>query len=214
MGTRGLVGTIRNGVLKGSYQQYDSYPTGTGADLQKELRQALDEDDRVSEPEDLFDLFAPLVDKMIYVEADSKPTKEQFETYAGSFDPKVSTGDDWYALLRGNHNSLVKKLRTGVMTDDTDFLKDSLFCEWAYVFDFDTRKVLILRGFNNDPSKQWEHCTLTAAEEEEQKAKAAKIGSSPYYGCTLIATLSMAEFLAMDMKAFEGSLNEGDGEAA
>lgn len=203
MGTRGVIGTLKDGVLHASYQQYDTYPSGTGADLQRELKAVMEEEDLVVDPEDLFDHLAPLVDKMTYVEASEKPTREQADRYSMFLNRKVSTGDDWYAQLREQQGSLMKRLNAGIATESTTFIKDSLFCEWGYIFDFDARKVLILRGFNHHEDKQWEHARLDEAGMAKAKQAAERVGSQPYLGVSAFWTGTMEEFLNASMEAVE-----------
>jgi len=38
-----------------------------------------------------------------------------------------------------------------VLRDCSDFVRDSLFCEWAYVIDMDSREVEVYEGFNKSP---------------------------------------------------------------
>lgn len=204
MGTRGVVGTLKDGVLHASYQQFDTYPSSTGVDLQTEMQETLDSIGENTDPGDLFPFMAQLVDKMTYVEADKKPTPEQLAEYRHSHDPSVSTGDDWYALLRKHQGSLMKRLNAGIATEDTAFVKDSLFCEWGYVFDFDAQKVLVLRGFNTREDKQWEHARLSPAQVKVQKDKAKRhTDGSAYYGVSVLWTGTMEEFLKVDMTALE-----------
>lgn len=39
---------------------------------------------------------------------------------------------------------------------DLEFAQDSLFCEWAYVIDFDTNTFEVYRGFNHEPLTEGE----------------------------------------------------------
>ncbi len=201
MGTRGVIGTLHNKVLHASYQQFDTYPTSTGVELQKEMQEVVE---RGYEPEETFDYLRKLVDEMIYVDADKKPTPEQALKYSQFLNSNVSTGDDWYSQLREQQGSLMKRLDAGIATEDTAFIKDSLFCEWGYIFDLDDRKVIILRGFNNHEDKQWAHARLSPSEVKGQKDKAKRHSDgSVYYGCSALWTGTMTEFLAVDMKDVE-----------
>jgi len=204
MGTRGVIGTLYKEVLHASYQQFDTYPTSTGADLQKEMQENLEAIGANADPEDIFAYLAQLVEGMTYVKASDKPTREQADKYGMFLNKGVSTGDDWYAQLREQQGSLMKRLNAGIATEDTSFLKDSLFCEWGYIFDLDDRKVIILRGFNNHEDKQWAHARLSPSEVEGQKDKAKRHSDgSVYYGCSALWTGTMTEFLAVDMKDVE-----------
>ncbi len=215
MGTRGVIGTLKDGVLHASYQQYDTYPTSTGVGLQKEMQETLDlvEHDQTAlsfldhnDPESLFDYLAPLVANMTYVNASDKPTREQADKYGMFLNAGVSTGDDWYAQLRGQQGSLMKRLRAGIATEDTAFVKNSLFCEWGYIFDLDAKKVLILRGFNTRKDAQWQHARLSPSDIKEQKEKAKSYpngGRSIYYGVSVLWTGTMDEFLKAAMKDIE-----------
>lgn len=206
MGTRGVVGTLKDGVLHASYQQFDTYPTSTGVELQTEMQETLDSIGENTDPGDLFPFLAQLVSSMTYVEADKKPTEADMAKFADSLDTRVSTGDDWYALLRKHQGSLMKRLNAGIATEDTAFVKDSLFCEWGYVFDFDAQKVLVLRGFNTREDKQWEHARLSPAQKKAQvdKSKRQPPGQRDvYYGVSVLWTGTMEEFLKVDMTALE-----------
>jgi hypothetical protein len=170
------------------------------------MRETLEAIGENTDPEDLFPFLAQLVTKMTYVEADEKPTPEQAKTHAMFLNIRVSSGDDWYAQLREQQGSLMKRLNAGIATEETAFIKDSLFCEWGYIFDFDDRKVIILRGFNNHEDKQWEHARLSPS---QLKAKKDKLKNYPvgerqvYYGCSALWTGTMTEFLAVDMADIE-----------
>lgn len=37
------------------------------------------------------------------------------------------------------------------MADSATFLKDSLFCEWAYIINLDTEELEVYEGFNKRP---------------------------------------------------------------
>ena len=185
MGTRGIIGVVQDGVMKGSYNQYDMYPTGVGRDLQKEL-------DGVG-----FEEISRRARKMRWVNEDATPTAAERKKYAEYFE-NVSTGKDWYSLLRDQQGSLMKRLRAGIATDGTEFAKDSLFCEWGYIFDCDTEKVVILKGFNVDARDQYEHCVKDMTD-----WAAEYVGEKPYCGCRQLWTGTLDEFWALDMETLE-----------
>lgn len=194
MGTRGLIGFILNGDLNGSYCQYDMYPSGVGRALQLELAGT----DILTES--IFAELRPMAARMQTVKASDTPTEEQKKALRHLHE-NVSTGNDFYAYLRKNHGTLLGVLKTGIMTNDSDFIQDSLFCEWAYIFDFDKETVHILKGFNQHRSAEWKH----ARAPEEMIRQQLERREEPYYGCSLFWTGTMGEFLALDMKALEES---------
>lgn len=201
MGTRGIIGFITPaGELHGAYNQYDMYPSGVGTTLQEEIREICKE--FAGNP---WDTLRAWIADMRYVDARERPTEEEQVAYKASWE-KVSDGEDWYAYLREHQGSLVKRLRAGVMTDDPEFLRDSLFCEWAYVFDLQTRHILILKGFNNDPDRQWHRCRLTPEEVRKEKLEATANRQSVYYGCAVAWLGDIDAFLDLDMKAFEEAI--------
>lgn len=204
MGTRGLIGTICDGAIHGSYNQYDMYPSGAGRALQNEMRGLMaDRDIRIDV---IFDELRPMVRRLRYVNASEDVPADELAKYEHIHDRRVSTGFDWYSALRGNQGSLLKQLETGVTTDQPDFLKDSLFCEWAYLFDFDNERVLILKGFNQERDREWEHCRVDvdawtpSYEGEELK----------YFGCAKVWEGALPEFLALDMDKLEDDIDSED----
>ena len=138
MGTRGALGWLINGEIKASYNHYDSYPKGLGADLQRDLR-AIGK--------------IPSPDHITWVDQHDDP---------GTVDVPygVGTQGDWYSRLRKQQGELQMMLDTGYATDDSDFPESSLFCEWAYLLDAVKQRVLLLEGFNKNPAKQFAPCAV------------------------------------------------------
>lgn len=142
MGTRGSFGTLSNGTLKLTYNHWDSYPEGLGTDLAKQLVKLLEKHDQTS--------LKALADLVTVVDSDSKPTKEQIKKLSKWTDLNVSekSTDDWYCVLRDLQGKLDVILEeAGFMVDGNDFPKESLFCEWAYVANFDDMTLEIYKGF-------------------------------------------------------------------
>jgi hypothetical protein len=134
MGTRGAYGFVANGVLKLTYNHYDSYPISLGEDLAEQLFDMMNDLGYNKER------FIEAGTAVRLVESDSKPTIEDQCALKGFMDLNVSSQspDDWYCLLRGLQGNLKAILdEVKVMTDSNTFPLDSLFCEWAYIADFD-----------------------------------------------------------------------------
>lgn len=145
MGTRGLYGIRKNNIDKTTYNHFDSYPEGLGADMLKFIRKhsnaALNE----------------FYDNIIMVAPDAIPTKEEIAHCAeyGFINLTVSnqSTQDWYCLLRETQGNLeiLFECDYPYMIDNRDFIKDSLFCEYAYIINLDTNVLEYYEGFQTTP---------------------------------------------------------------
>ena len=145
MGTRGLYGFRKNGVDKTTYNHFDSYPDRLGQDVINFIKKhSIDELEK-------------FYDRIQMVQEDATPTKEEIKTCvdAGLCDFSVSTQstNDWYCLLRNIQGSLDALYNSPVayMIDNSDFIKDSLFCEYAYIINLDTKDLEFWVGFQKEP---------------------------------------------------------------
>ena len=149
MGTRGSVGFILNGQYKASYNHFDSYPTGLGQDMADFVNKV--------NAEDGWGKFKKEAKKVKLVISAKKPTKAQIEKYIGFSNIGVGSGsvEDWYCLLRETQGAVsLEKIYEGTlshMIDSVNFIKDSLFCEWAYIINLDEMTFDIYQGFQKSP---------------------------------------------------------------
>lgn len=144
MGTRGAIVLVADGQEKVLYNHFDSYPEGLGEDVLLWLREVGDIEEDVRRQ----------VIALQKVPYNRKPTAEDIERLAEFHDPNVSTGADWYSLLRRTQGDLSAVLRAGLYEDAAEFPLDSLFCEWAYVVDFDERRFEVYEGFRKTPTTE------------------------------------------------------------
>jgi hypothetical protein len=148
MGTRGFTGFIfPDGTLKGSYNHFDMYPTGHGRDIADELAEFA----KNTGDDDPYGELLSLACKIRWVSADDRAEMENL--------PEEEK--DWYWALREDHGSILSRLRRGIATDESNFLRDSLFCEFGYVLDFRTNEFAILVGFNQHPDLEAPYCKYT-----------------------------------------------------
>lgn len=140
MGTRGAIVLVADEQEKVIYNHYDSYPNGLGEDVLNWLRSSLDTEQETR---------AAVIALRPVPKGD--PAPEDIERHAETHDPNASTGTDWYSLLRHTQGDLAATLRAGLYEPADSFPLDSLFCEWAYVVDFDTRVFEVYRGFQQQP---------------------------------------------------------------
>ena len=143
MGTRGGVGFRINGVDKVTYNHYDSYPECLGKNVLEFLKSC-----------DLDELKGK-VEKIELLKGIDVPTPELIEKAKemGIIDLGVSNQslDDLYCVMRGAQGDLNAYSELGYMVDGSDFLIDSLFCEYAYIVNFDDNVLECYKGFNHDP---------------------------------------------------------------
>lgn len=167
MGTRGCYGFRKNGIDKLTYNHYDSYPDYLGKIMVTFCKEtSLDEMNEI-------------YDRLILVNTGGKPTAEQIEECKQYYDGNVSnqTVEDWYCLLRKTQGDLnVYKTGLKYMIDDHDFIKDSLFCEYAYIINLDTKKLEFWVGFQKTPDEKNRYGT------EDDRG---------YYPCKMVASYSL-----------------------
>lgn len=178
MGTRGLVGFRVDEMDFLSYQQFDSYPSGVGQQVLDELKGLLSEF-QVAEMRER-------VRGIRLVKSDGEPTEEEQQKYMETWE-NVSTGKDWYSFLRECQGHIRKWYDLGLMMDSQTFIRDSLFCEWAYIVNLDTMKLEVYKGFQTTPGK---------GRYKGRKSKNWKPryeGESFYYPCSLIAEFDFTD---------------------
>ena len=144
MGTRGLYGFRKNGIDKLTYNHWDSYPDCLGGHIVEFCKNI-----SIKEMNEIFD-------KIILVNESKEPTEEQINECMEFYDGSVSTGSvrEWYCLLRETQGSLYPYKRgLKYMIDSHEFIKDSLFCEYAYIINLDTNCLEFYVGFQKEPCK-------------------------------------------------------------
>ncbi|HBD94633.1 MAG: hypothetical protein A2355_02580 [Spirochaetes bacterium RIFOXYB1_FULL_32_8] len=168
MSTRGAWGFFRNGesATKITYNHMDSYPEFLGQNVVDFIRNSS------------IDELNTIFDKIILVDNSEKPTEEQIDECKSFANTDVSTGSlyDWYCLLRNTQGQPeLYKENLRYMLDSGKFLKDSLFCEWAYIINLNTNELEIYRGFRKKPNKKSNRYKILNSE-------------NGYYSCEILYT--------------------------
>lgn len=135
MGTRHLVAFTAHGETKAMYGQYDGYISGVGMNVLNFCRQGIG---------------SATIEKVInlkVVPANGTPTPEEANALSKYSNDSVSSGDDWYATLRECQGDPALILESGYILDSFDFGFDGIFCEYAYVLDFDKGCLDVYKGF-------------------------------------------------------------------
>jgi hypothetical protein len=110
------------------------------------------------------------------------------------------TVNDWYCLLREAQGGLLAWISAEgsdtpplrIMFDSSNFLADSLFCEYAYIINLDDKTFEVYEGFQKTPGNgryaqlmtDWQRTKEVKGEFDER-----------YYGVSLIATIPLAQVL-------------------
>lgn len=152
MSSRGVVGVHVNGVDKLTYNHFDSYPSGLGDDLVEMIRGWFKQPHQARVKSKL-GMLKRKAEEVVLVSEGTTPTVEQQAAFAKFSNTGVGNQSlsDWYCLLRDLQGNLQGMLDAGVMLDASEFVKDSLFCEWGYVINFDTEKFEVYKGFQEQP---------------------------------------------------------------
>lgn len=159
MGTRNLTAVFFNGEYRvAQYGQWDGYPSGQGATILgflnadgniEKLKSQLGKV-RFLDPQGIDKEFCEQYDKNTPEwsnEPDNRTTEQKrwFETYM----TRDLGGKILFNIANSNDSEIVIK-------NNIDFAGDSLFCEWAYIIDFDAGTFEVFRGFNKDPLNESE----------------------------------------------------------
>lgn len=175
MGTRGAFGVIIGEQEKIGYNQFDSYPDGMGIENLRWLRDAdLDEVRRLAQAAKV-------------VSNDTPPTAKEVKALAAFTNLGVSeqSTKDWYCLTHQTHGYIGEMLACGYIDDSHLFPLDSLFCEWAYLVDFDRNVFEVYEGFQKDLPQRGHWAGRPTAKEDETNyvlhlKACAKEGRLPY----------------------------------
>lgn len=142
MGTRGAYGFYKGGKTKVTYNHFDSYPRGLGIAVMEFIKET-----SIDEMNEIFN-------NITLVSEDDTPTLQQIKDVSRIIGTEINDTTDWYSLLRpvqGDLNIYKKGLK--YMIDSEEFLKDSLFCEWAYIINLDKNVLEVYKGFQKKPQK-------------------------------------------------------------
>lgn len=143
MSTRGAYGFRIKNVDKITYNNSDSYPSGLGASVLSFIKRNT-----------IAQLRSIALNQRMVNEDDDVPEADR-KKYAAFCNLDVGVGShkspSWYQQLRraqGDFEAYENGL--DVMIDGAGFLRDGLFCEWAYIINLDEEALEIYKGFNKN----------------------------------------------------------------
>lgn len=178
MSTNGALGFRINKQDKIMYNHMDSYPHGLGQDVVEFIRSYSIEDIRQKARE------------IIMVNSDTYPTEKQIKQcqYWTVSEVRFSDNPDWYSLLRGAQGNLSAYMNgLPYMKDSQGFLRNSLYCEYAYIINLDTNELEFYSGFNKK-------CRKTKGRYANKQVYGAK--SDDYWGVVLLMKIKLGDILA------------------
>lgn len=134
MDTRGLIGFLYGGKYYVCYNHFDSYPSGPGVSIVKQIKHAI--------ANGTIGTWLKQLIAMKIVDVTTPPTNDEIVKLIQYCDIIVSgkTPSDWYCLLRQCQGSFKKILDSGYLINHVN--KDGIpeFEEYAYILNFDHPK--------------------------------------------------------------------------
>lgn len=139
MGTRHLIAVYKDGKHRiAQYGQWDGYPSGQG----KTVLEFLKDEGAVWQ----LKTYRLRDDEGVRFLTDAEIEKINLEKNPIAQRPQLSRN------MGADILHLAAKVDNLALVDSLSFAADSLFCEWAYVIDFDTNVFEVYRGFNQKPA--------------------------------------------------------------
>lgn len=157
MGTRHLTCVVKDGEYKvAQYGQWDGYPSGQGTEILSFLREELNRDTFLA---NLAQTLQPTDEQ---IKAWWLEVGHDIEKSDGFVDVSISKqyGKNRPSLSRDTGSKVLGLIQNASepvpLNLYKDFAADSLFCEWAYVIDFDKNTFEVFEGFNQEPLAEGE----------------------------------------------------------
>lgn len=201
MSTRGALGVRINGVDKIAYNHHDSYPDGLGYDVIDAVANM-----KVDMPK-----AKRMAAALQALPVDGKgntlpPTEEHIKLCEPFTDLGVSgqSTKDWYCLTRRAQGDLFAMLQMGLYENSAEFMGDSLFCEWAYIVNFDDEVIEVYEGFQRAPHTKGRFAGLDVKVEEQkaQRSRYEKGEPDVYYPVALVGTIPFS-VVGLDLKTVD-----------
>jgi hypothetical protein len=170
MGTRSAIGFRMNGKDALMYCNSDGYPTSMGKNVYNQIKGMIREWG--------IDGIKDSVRHLRKVSQTKKATKKDLTLFQ-HLHQQFPDGVTYYDLLRDLQGDLVSVLHEGIMPVQNIFIKDSLFCEWAYIFNLDDMTLEIYKGFQK-----------TRPKKSRYRMSKPREG---YYACELVGTTHLSE---------------------
>lgn len=227
MGTRGVIGFVRNEREAIAYNHFDSYPSQLGKRVVEFLTLKLAKPNGLQELEQEVDALGIVDDQTspatreqilalrevsnFYVSQFTATGPQRKDVSKTSPDGLPDENVEWYNLLRDTQGDPEMILAYGYIEDSRAFPLDGLFCEWGYIIDLDKRVLEVYKGYRQGVPKQGRWAGRPTAEDNQASYDGhvewcKKNGRDPWlvletpkYGAIeLIATYSFSDLPSAD----------------
>jgi hypothetical protein len=198
MGTRNLTAVKIGGEYKiAQYGQWDGYPSGQGSTALQFLRYKGNRDK-----------LKKALQHCVYVtQEEMDATMKELGIGEWMTMEEAAKLHQRFPFINRDHGADVLRMVVDAakakqpikLQDSLDFASDSLFCEWAYVVDFDKGTFEVYKGFNTTPLKRGERFLKMPL------AKQGK-GENKYYPIKLLKSFKLAKLPKTE--AFIEALNK------
>jgi hypothetical protein len=184
MGTRNLTAVMVNGKYKvAQYGQWDGYPDGQGLTALKFLRDTMNKKVFLDKLNNVRFVNAEELHEM-YISMGSDPDSNWLsDEVVRKFNTK------WPHFSRDNGAKILEMIQDSdgeiLLYNQIEFAGDSLFCEWAWVIDFDKGTFEGYKGFNSTKMPIGERFSDIPYEIKD------KLKGTQYYPIQLAATFSL-----------------------
>ena len=164
MSTRGFVGYMKGGRVRGFFNHWDSYPGGLGKDVIAAYQKYTQAQIKEFFLKNLTLINAGDFDAMVAHE--TKVNKKKSPYLHLQYGSKTEYEYDERAILRMDWTKPCTWHE-----DKEEFYKDAIFCEYCYIFDLDstTKRLLIFTGFGKKPSKGYADWFVLSAGKDSHK---------------------------------------------
>lgn len=141
-----------------------------------------------------------IFDKIVMLDEDAPVTELDLNKWSKFRDVDVNAGEGWYSLLRDTQGRLDAYRDTDLpfMIDNKEFMKDSLFCEWAYIYNLDEEVLEVYKGFQQEP------------QDNRYKIETSRSSGSDYYNVALITEIEYEDIPDFNMDLLEDQYNGDD----
>lgn len=211
MGTRSLTAIYFNNELKvAQYKQFDGYPTGLLNNLVKnlkeynidEIKEALSKTVLFKNEKEFNSFIKNELDTTIIGQhpITSRGFEEIYEKRKNLYSQLSYYDCNILEVLIQVHN-IIDKIP---LVNNISFINDSLFCEWAYVIDFDKNIIEVYTGFNKNPNANTGRFPMVLKADDDEYHTCRFIKS---YDINYLTSLSEKEALEL-YRSLEKSVDE------